>query len=185
MSTEINGKENVFIPRKGSFEYNFLIAEPKKRKRFIKRFKFMNKYLIKPLYKVGIIPLVGLGRFLILIYTKGRKSGLERITPIEHQIINGVIHIFAGRGKKADWLRNMLANPDDVKIKKGFKKYSVRIKVVEDKEEVADVFKWFVINVPIMPRFVFGWRKRKDNIETSDFSYLVENLVVIRLYKKE
>jgi hypothetical protein len=175
---------NVFLPRKGSFEYNFLLADKKKQKKFLKRFKIMNKYLIKPFYKIGLMPLVGLGRFLILIYTKGRKSGLERVTPIEHQIIDGIIHIFVGRGNKADWFRNMKANPDDVSIRKGFKKYPVRFEVIEDKEEVVSVFKWFVTNVPIMPRFVFGWRKRKDDVNTANFSFIADKLSVIKLYKK-
>jgi len=176
--------ENVFLPRKGSFEYNFLLADKKKQKRFLKRFKFMNKYLIKPFYKIGLIPLVGLSKFLILIYTKGRKSCLERITPIEHQIIDGVIHIFVGRGNKADWFRNMQANPNDVSIKKGFRRYPVKFEIIENKDDVVDVFKWFVTNVPIMPRFVFGWRKRKDDINTADFSFIADKLSVIKLYRK-
>jgi hypothetical protein len=175
--------DDVFLPRKGSFEYNFLLADKKKQKKFLKRFKFMNKYLVKPLYKTGIIPLFGIGRFLILIYTKGRKSGKIRITPIEHQIIEGTIHLFAGRGKKADWVRNMIANPEDVIIKKSFRKFPVKFEIIQEKEEVVKVFKWFVTNVPIMPRFVFGWRKRKDDINEADFSFIADNLLVIKLWK--
>jgi len=148
--------DNVFLPRKGSFEYNFLLADKKTQKRFLKRFKFLNKYVVKPFYKIGLIPLFGIGRFLILIYTKGRKSDLERITPIEYQIINGVIHIFVGRGIKADWFKNMVTNPEDVWIQKGFKKFPVDFEIIEEKEEISRVFEWFVSSVPIMPRFVFG-----------------------------
>ncbi|NPD89730.1 MAG: nitroreductase family deazaflavin-dependent oxidoreductase [Asgard group archaeon] len=184
MTDLIEYDNNVFLPRKGSFEYSFLLADKKQQKKFLKRFKFMNKYLVKPFYKMGIIPLIGLGRFLILIYTKGRKSGLERITPIEHQIIDGVIHIFVGRGNKADWFRNMKADPDDVSIKKGFKKYPVKFEIIEEKEEIVKVFKWFVTNVPILPRFVFGWRKRKDDVNTVDFSFIADKLSVIKLHKK-
>ncbi len=177
-------KESILLPRKGSFEYNFLLAEKKKQKKIINRFKFMNKYLIRPLYKMGLIPLFGFNKFMILLYTKGRKSGLERITPLGHHIIAGVIHIFVGRGKKADWFRNMIANPDEVYMKKGFKKYHVKFEIIKEKEVIIEVFKWYVTNNPLMSRFVFGWKKNKDDVNKADFSFLAESLSIIKLWKK-
>ena len=184
MNSNENTDLKIFLPRKGSFEYKFLLAPEKKRKKFLKRFRIINKYVVVPLYKAGIIPLFGLGRLIILIYTKGRKTGLERVTPIEHQIINGDFYIFVGRGEKAHWLRNMLANPEDVKIKKGFKKYPVKFELIKDMNTVIEVYKWFVSNVPILPRFVFGWRKRKDKLNNTDFSYIAENLSLVKIWKK-
>lgn len=174
----------LFLPRKGSFEYNFLLADKEKQKKFLKRFKFLNSYITKPLYKSGIMPFFGFGRLFILVYTKGRKTGKQRITPVEYQTIEGEMYIFAGRGKKADWLKNMLANPEDVKIKKGFKTYPIIFEVIEQDEEVTRIFKWFVTNVKILPLFIFGWRKRKDNIKKADFSFIAKNLSVIKIKNK-
>ena len=57
---------------------------------------------------------------------------------------------------------------------------------MEDGEEVVNIFKWFVRNVPApLSRFIFGWKKRKDDVNNVDFSFIADNLCVIRLYKRQ
>ena len=52
----------------------------------------------------------GFGRILVLTHT-GRKSGLRRRTPLNYAIVDGQVYVLAGFGKKADWYKNLLANP--------------------------------------------------------------------------
>jgi deazaflavin-dependent oxidoreductase (nitroreductase family) len=54
-------------------------------------------------------PSVG-GRILVLTHT-GRKSGLRRRTPLNYAVIEGDLYCTAGFGARADWYRNLLANP--------------------------------------------------------------------------
>lgn len=50
--------------------------------------------------------------------TTGRKSGLARTTPLQYEEIDCVIYVASVRGQKADWLRNILANPHvEVRVK--------------------------------------------------------------------
>ena len=61
-------------------------------------------------YSLGLGSLVG--GFVLLLETTGRKSGLPRITPLQYDEMDGVIYVASARGVKADWFRNLSANPN-------------------------------------------------------------------------
>lgn len=65
--------------------------------------------VIKVLYGAGLAPF--LGRLILLLTTTGRKSGLPRVTPLQYEEIDGDYYVGSARGTKADWFRNILANP--------------------------------------------------------------------------
>jgi deazaflavin-dependent oxidoreductase (nitroreductase family) len=68
------------------------------------------------LYAVGLGPLVG--KIILLLITTGRKSGLKRVTPLQYEEIEGTYYLGAARGLKADWVRNILADPRvEVRVK--------------------------------------------------------------------
>jgi deazaflavin-dependent oxidoreductase (nitroreductase family) len=50
------------------------------------------------------------GYIMVLTHT-GRKSGLQRRTPVNFALIDGDIYCVAGFGAAADWYRNLRANP--------------------------------------------------------------------------
>ena len=55
------------------------------------------------------------GSNLLLLHTKGSKSGLERINPVMYFIDGNHYVIIASKGgadTNPDWYRNVLANPD-------------------------------------------------------------------------
>ncbi len=60
-------------------------------------------------YAVGLGPLIG--RVVLLLTTTGRKSGLPRVTPLQYEQVDNTIYVGAARGQKADWFRNIVANP--------------------------------------------------------------------------
>ncbi|MHA1302487.1 MAG: nitroreductase/quinone reductase family protein [Candidatus Heimdallarchaeaceae archaeon] len=182
--SEEQKSDNVFRPRPGSAEYKFLLGDEEEQKRIIKEFQRINKYFTIPLYRIGLLPLFGFGFLFLLLYTKGRKTGKVRITPLEYHKIDGVIHIFAGRGEKAHWLRNMKSHPEDIKIRIGFRKYPVRFEILPI-EERKKVFHWYVIKHPKAAKGLMGWDPKRDDPNKTDFSFLAEKIVVIRLYKKE
>ncbi len=59
-------------------------------------------------YSLGLGSLVG--RFVLLLETTGRKSGLPRVTPLQYDEVDGIIYVASARGVKADWYRNLVAN---------------------------------------------------------------------------
>ena len=67
-------------------------------------------------YRLGLGPLVG--RLILLLTTTGRKTGLPRVTPLQYEEANGVFYVASARGQRADWFRNIVANPQvEVQVK--------------------------------------------------------------------
>jgi deazaflavin-dependent oxidoreductase (nitroreductase family) len=62
------------------------------------------------IYALGLGSLQG--RFVLLLTTIGRKSGLPRVTPLQYEEVDGKYFVGSARGHKADWYRNILNNPN-------------------------------------------------------------------------
>ena len=62
-------------------------------------------------YKLGLGWMIG--RYILLLTTTGRKSGLPRHTPLEYEYdrAHDRYRIMAGWGGNTDWYRNLLADP--------------------------------------------------------------------------
>jgi len=169
------------FPRPGSAEYGLLLeTDIEKKKAILKRWTNMNKYFTIPLYEAGILPLFGMHKIFLLIYTKGRKTGKTRVTPVEYRKKEGVAHVVSGRGKNAHWFKNMIANPDDVVVKLGFKKRNVSFDVLETIEEKNNLFKWYVKKYPKAAKMLFGWDPKTDNPETADFTSFSELVEIVK-----
>ena len=72
MDTQCDEPET--LPRKGSAIYALLTKDREKRKRALRRFKLVNKFIV-PLYRVGLLPLLGFGRAGLLLIVPGRRTG--------------------------------------------------------------------------------------------------------------
>jgi len=67
-------------------------------------------------YKIGLGPIIG--RLILLLITTGRKTGLQRTTPLQYEQIDGAYYLGSARGIKADWYQNILVNPEvEVRVK--------------------------------------------------------------------
>lgn len=51
---------------------------------------------------------------VLLLTTIGRKSGLQRTTPLQYEEEDGIYYIGSARGDQADWFLNIQANPEVV-----------------------------------------------------------------------
>ena len=51
------------------------------------------------------------GRIMVITHT-GRKTGLQRRTPVNYAEVDGELYCTAGFGAISDWYRNICANPD-------------------------------------------------------------------------
>ncbi|MBN1303982.1 MAG: nitroreductase family deazaflavin-dependent oxidoreductase [Anaerolineales bacterium] len=87
------------------------------------------------LYAVGAGPIIG--KLILLLTTTGRKSGLKRVTPVQYEEIDGLIHIGSARGLKADWLRNIQADPR-VEVRVKGRRWQGTAEIVTDPSSYAD-----------------------------------------------
>jgi deazaflavin-dependent oxidoreductase (nitroreductase family) len=82
--------------------------------RFFRRvFKVFNRWVMVPLFRLGLGPLVGnpLTGYIMVLKTTGRKTGLTRYAPVNYAIIEGNVYCTAGFGKRSHWYRNLKAHP--------------------------------------------------------------------------
>jgi len=99
------------------------------------------------LYAAGLGPLVGI--IILLLTTTGRKSGLPRTTPLQYELIDGNYCLGAARGKSADWVRNIEANPKvQVRVKR--LAFSGTARVSSDVNEIADFLETRLKHHPLM-----------------------------------
>ena len=86
-------------------------------------------------YAIGLGPVIG--KIILLLTTTGRKTGLKRVTPLQYEEIHGKYFLGSARGLKADWVRNIQANPNvDVRVKS--LRFQGQAEVVTDPARFAD-----------------------------------------------
>lgn len=98
-------------------------------------------------YAIGLGPAIG--KIVLLLTTTGRKSGQPRVTPLQYEEINGEYYLGAARGLKADWVRNIQANPD-VELRVGNRDVHGKAEIVTDPARMADFIEIRLQRHPLM-----------------------------------
>lgn len=158
-----------------------ILTDPEHRKAFQGRVKSGNKFMA-PLYRLRILPLFGMGGQIMLLTTRGRVSGKRRDTPIGYVRIDETIHVFSGWGRSADWFKNMQAHPDEVFLQVGLKRFPARYEVVEEPAALETTLEHLVTQNPKGAKMLFGWDPQTDRFKTSDFSMVIEKVLVVRFF---
>ena len=168
------------LPRSGSLMFSIMRGSSEDRRLALKKFHFWNKFFIIPLYRVNILPLFFLSRFFLLLYTRGRKSGLRRITPVEFRKYQEHFLLFSSRGTYADWFNNLVANPDAALIKKGFRKFRPSFEVLSDLQEKISIMSWYASSFPGASKQLFGFDKSIDEPSDALFRPIAEFIEIVK-----
>ncbi len=92
---------------------------------------------------INLCPEVG-GRIMVLT-TIGRRSGLRRRTPVNYAPGDGEVYCMAGFGRRADWYRNLQADPEvEVWLPEG--RWIGRAEEVTDPEERLPLVRQVLVN---------------------------------------
>ena len=80
------------------------------------------------------------GATLLLLHSKGRKSGKPRVNPLAYQALGDDFAVFGSKGgapTHPEWYRNVLANPD-VEVEVGTQSYKAKAReaVGEERERI-------------------------------------------------
>ena len=168
------------FPLPGTMLYD-MIFKPEFRQTFHGRIKILNR-LVVPLYRIGLLPLLGIGRSTMLLTTKGRTSGRMRHFPVGYHRIDGTVVVFSGWAKDANWYKNMTVNPDEVYVQIGFHRFHARPEVVTDPQELRRILEQFVRQSPKAARRLLGWDPQRDDPATADFSILIDKVLTARFH---
>ena len=129
-------------------------------------------------YKIGLGPLIG--RFVLLLTTTGRRTGLQRVTPLQYEVIDGVFHIGAVFGMKTDWVRNIQADPRvQVRVKNKF--FYGHAEIYTDPEKIADFIEYRMSKHPRLIGLIMkldGFSFKPSREELIEYS---QNLALVRI----
>ena len=115
--------------------------------------KYKVMQLPKIPYKLGLGQL--LGKRILLLITKGRKSNKLRITPLQYDIHKNCFFIGSMRGVKADWYKNIEKN-NSVLIQMGKKTIKGSSYPISSPTKVRDFMKLRLSKHPVMIRLILS-----------------------------
>lgn len=141
--------------------------------------------IIAALYRAGLLPLLGLSRQIMLVTTLGRKTHKLRRFPLGYFRIDGVVTLFSGWGKAANWYKNIQANPDEVYVQIGRRCWRARAEAVSDPQEVCRALEWLVAHNPQGATTLMGWDPARDRLDTADFSPMAAQVLMVRFFERE
>ncbi len=130
-------------------------------------FKWLFKFPIL-LHKIGMGWMMH--RYVLLLITRGRKSGQPRLTPVEYvyDAEKCMYWITAGWAGNTDWYRNILADPH-VTVQVGRRKFTALAERASDQE----VAKWMVSMSKLNPGIEGFWNRWSDRpVDGSWESYI-------------
>ena len=84
------------------------------------------------LYRVGLAD--QLGHSVLLLTTRGRKTGLPRTTGLNYLVDGAVTYVVSGSGSSSDWLRNLQADPC-VRVQVGRRRFAALAEIITDPVE--------------------------------------------------
>ncbi|MBN1305508.1 MAG: nitroreductase family deazaflavin-dependent oxidoreductase [Anaerolineales bacterium] len=144
-----------------------------------KFFRFLNKYFMAPLFRLGFGSFFGnpLSGYIMVLKVIGRKSGLARYAPVNYFIHRGNIHCISGGRKSSDWYRNLMAAPEVEVILPGGAVFGRAEEVVDPNERV--VITRGVFQNAGFAAFFEGYNPWK--ISNEDLAKRIEDLPVLRI----
>ena len=172
------------MSKKFKLRKNSIIALHGRRTLVFRIFNKLANGILIFLYKIYFLPLFGIGRKIVLIHTLGRKTGKKRTTPtLIFTSYTGIWTLYVARGRKSNWLNNILAISDGIiRIQKGFKTKKVKAKLMTNKEEKFKHLKFYLERLP-EANMIFGYNKKKhgDVSNSAEFASILEKIEFVQL----
>ncbi len=100
-------------------------------------------------YRLGFGP----RKVVLLLTTRGRKSGLPRLTPLQFEQVGRDFYVASARGAQADWYKNILVDPH-VQVEIGSQRFDALAEPVEDPARIADFVELRLSRHPMMIRLI-------------------------------
>ena len=161
-----------------------IFAKHRKRTLFFRIFNKLANGIFIFLYGIYLLPLFGIGNKMVLVHTIGRKTGKKRTTPLLiFTFYTGKFTLYVVRGKKSDWLQNILATEDKIiKIQKGFKKRKAKAALIENPSEKFKHLRQYFEEFP-EAKTIFGYDKKKhgDVFDTEEYKEILDIVEFVQL----
>jgi deazaflavin-dependent oxidoreductase (nitroreductase family) len=121
-----------------------------------------------------------IGWLILLLEHTGRKSGQRYQTPLQYELMDGAYYVGAGRGPKADWYRNILADPH-VRVRVSRLAFDCEAEPVTDPSNVADFLAYRLKRRPLMVGLIMRLHHLPMRPSRSQLEALARSLAVVKL----
>jgi len=130
------------------------------------------------MYAAGLGPFIG--RIILLLTNRGRRTGKRRVTPLQYEEIEGVIYVGSARGQQADWFRNILADPQvEVRVKDRY--FQGMARPLTDPRRIADYLETRLQRHPRMVGAMMRMHKLPARPTRSQLEELAAHLAVVAI----
>jgi deazaflavin-dependent oxidoreductase (nitroreductase family) len=120
-------------------------------------FRIANRFLAVPLLRAGLGPFLAtpLTGSLMVLRTRGRRSGRVRDVPLGYVIKDGSVYFCAGFGRPTHWLHNIEADPNvEVLLPGGA--FAGVAEEVTDRDEWAPAMRALLVSLGVIGRMTLG-----------------------------
>lgn len=131
------------------------------------------------LYRLGLGMVIGAAPIMVLT-TRGRKSGLPRHTALEYRQHGSKFYVISGWGQRADWLQNLLADPN-VTIQCGQHTFAARARVVEDAGEANRVVQLYRKQLPYIYDTLLSKVSGETSVNPRRVMEVSDKLTIVRM----
>ncbi|MEM6284986.1 MAG: nitroreductase family deazaflavin-dependent oxidoreductase [Chloroflexota bacterium] len=117
---------------------------------------------------------------LVILTTRGRKSGLPRHVPVEYRMHGTKVYMISGWGTRPDWVQNILVHPFAT-VQAGSRTYGAKAYLVEDTAEILRALFLFRKRAPAVYDAIIARLTDAETVEVKSLPDLAHQLTVVRL----
>lgn len=127
-------------------------------------FLFLNRWLMGPMLRSPFGRFVGnpFTAYLLILRTRGRRTGLVREAPLGYVLLDGFVYCVAGYGVATPWYRNLVDNPTVEVVLPGRTIRGVA-EPVTDGAEWLRAYRTLIAGFGLVGRLVDGDPRRLDD----------------------
>ncbi len=120
------------------------------------------------------------GGVVLLLTTTGRKSGRQHTVGLQYELIDGYYYVGAVDGTRADWLKNLQANPQ-VTVQAGNTRFRAQAEVVSDAGEISRFLAYRLKKRPLLIRVVLrigGLKGKPDQAALEKYAQAIRMVIL-------
>lgn len=131
------------------------------------------------LYRMGLGDVMRRAHIMIL-GTRGRKTGLARYTAIEFRRHGSEMYLISAWGARPQWFQNMKAAPD-ILVQEGKRTYAARAHVVSNAGEALRVLHLFRRRAPWAYDPLIARMSARDKIDQRALPEISQEITIVRI----
>jgi deazaflavin-dependent oxidoreductase (nitroreductase family) len=120
-------------------------------------------------------------KMVLVLTTKGRKSGQPRATPLQFEQMDGIYYIASARGVQSDWYRNLVACPQ-VEVQVKDQHFSALAEPITDPGRIADFLELRLKNRPRFMGVMLRLEGLPGKYTRADLEKFAERLAIVALH---